>query len=40
MVAIALVGAAYLIGQSVALLKGRLESALAADMKEGEPAQR
>jgi len=39
-VAVALVGAAYLIGQSVALLKGRFESALAADMKEGEPAQR
>jgi len=39
-VAVALVGVAYLIGQSVALLKGRLESALAADMNEGELAQR
>jgi len=38
MVAVALVGAAYLIGQSVALLKGRFESALAGDMDEGAPA--
>ena len=40
MAAIAFAGAAYLIGQSVALLKGRFESALAADMKEGAPARR
>ena len=39
-IAVALVGAAYLIGQSVALLKGRFESALAGDMNEGEPAPR
>jgi len=38
MVAVALTGAAYLIGQSVALLKGRFESALAGDMNEGAPA--
>jgi hypothetical protein len=37
-VAVALAGAAYLIGQSVALLSGRFESALVGDMNEGAPA--
>jgi len=38
MVAVAVAGVAYLIGQSVALLKGRFESALAGDMNERAPA--
>lgn len=37
-IAVALAGAAYLIGQSVALLSGHFQSALAGDMSEGIPA--
>ena len=37
-IGVALAGAAYLVAQSLALLRGRFQSALAGDLSEGEPA--